>query len=292
MQKIENNQLYSLRYKIAEPFFNDIYKENYAIIKGSPFSMQVYNNYGHRKSNDIDLLINRKDIILFENILKRHGFEINVINRHDRILCISSSHQLPPYRKGIVEIDMNFDILWGEYIGNSIDITEFLSDTVEMTIYGCKVKTLTPLKAMVQLILHHYKDLNSIFLLATRNTINQDMFKDLFYLLKNNLSEITLEKLYAISIKYDLVPYVYYMLYYTGLLFKDEVLEKYIAGFKTLEGEALLNCYGLNEVERHKWKVDFHTRLESKYLYDLIKDDLTEKDLEKIAINKKVFLGE
>jgi len=52
-----------------------------------------------------------------------------------------------------------------------------------------------------------------------------------------------------------------------------------------------LNCYGLCEKERKEWKCDFQTRLESNDLYSLIKDDLTEKDHEKIAINKRIFLG-
>lgn len=145
---------------------------------------------------------------------------------------------------------------------------------------------------MIQLILHHYKDMNSIFLLATRKSIKYDMFKDLYYLLKNNRDEITLDKLYAMSSEYEIIPYVYYLLYYSGLLFKDEILDKYIEAFRTSEGEALLNCYGLNESERREWKYDFQTRLECNYLYDLIKNDLTENDLRKIKINRKVFLGE
>ena len=52
-----------------------------------------------------------------------------------------------------------------------------------------------------------------------------------------------------------------------------------------------MNCYGLNKSERREWRVDFQTRLESSSLYELIKDDLTTDDLEKIAINKRVFLG-
>jgi phage FluMu gp28-like protein len=79
---------------------------------------------------------------------------------------------------------------------------------------------------------------------------------------------------------------------HTSLLFEDELLKKYILAFKTSEGEALVHCYGLNELERHEWRFDFKTRLESQNLYELIKNDLTEKDIEKISINKKVFLSE
>ena len=133
--------------------------------------------------------------------------------------------------------------------------------------------------------------MNSIFLLATRKSIKYDMFKDVYYLLKNNLDMITLDKLYAMSSRYEIIPYVFYILYHTGQVFDDEILRQYIEAFKTPEGEALLDCYGLCAKEQKKWKCDFKTRLEAENLYDLIKDDLTEKDKEKIAINKRVFLG-
>ena len=142
---------------------------------------------------------------------------------------------------------------------------------------------------MVQLILHHYKDMNSIFLLATRNSIKFDMFKDIYYLLKNNINCISLDDLYDIGLEYDIMPYIYYVLYSTGLLFKDKLLDEYISAFKTSDGESLINCYGLNKFERHEWKYDLKTRLETKNIYELIKNDLTDNDKKKIQINKEVF---
>ena len=117
------------------------------------------------------------------------------------------------------------------------------------------------------------------------------MFEDVYYLLKNNLDTIPLEKLFAMSTEYGIIPYVYYVFYYTGQVFEDKTLKQYIEKFKTPEGEALLNCYGLCTKERKEWKYDFKTRLETDNLYELIKDDLTQKDQEKIAINKRIFMG-
>lgn len=287
----------AIKYNKINDFFINIKDKIYANIKGEALSIQAYGKAGQRLSSDIDILLPRTELYDFEKKLKLYDFSSTLQSRTDKIIMLSSSHQIAPWEKrimpwGKIFIDLNFDIFWGEYTGKRIDIDVFLSDTIEINIYGCKIKTLPPLKAMIQLILHHYKDMNSIFLLATRKSIKYDMFKDLYYLLKNNLDEITLDKLYAISSEYEIIPYVFYLLYYTGLLFKDEILDKYIAAFKTSEGEALLNCYGLNESERREWKCDFQTRLECNNLYDLIKNDLTEKDLRKIEINKKVFLGE
>lgn len=131
--------------------------------------------------------------------------------------------------------------------------------------------------------------MNSIFLLATRNSIKFDMFKDIYYLLKNNINCISLDDLYDIGLEYDIMPYIYYVLYYTGLLFKDKLLDEYISAFKTSDGESLINCYGLNKFERHEWKYDLKTRLETKNIYELIKNDLTDNDKKKIQINKEVF---
>lgn len=290
--KFYDNQLYGFRFKISKSFFKAIANETYAVVKGQPLSMYAYGNIAHRVSGDIDILIPKNRVSSFGLLLRENGFLTKSCSRQDRIMCISSSHQLPPYNRGIVEIDINFDIFWGEYKGKRVDINEFLSDTIEMNIYDCRIKTLQPLKAMIQLILHHYKDMNSIFLLATRKSIRRDMFDDVYYLLKNNTEAILLDKLYQVSEEYEIIPYVYYVLYYTGCLFDDVMLKEYISAFKTPEGVMLLNCYGLNESERRGWKYDFMSRLESDNLYDLIKDDLTDKDRDKIAINKKVFLGE
>lgn len=95
----------------------------------------------------------------------------------------------------------------------------------------------------------------------------------------------------GISVKYNIVPYVFYVLYYTGEIFEDVTLKKYIEAFRTSEGEVLLNRYGLCIKEQKEWKYDFNTRLKTEDLYNLIKSDLTNEDEEKIAINKQIFMG-
>jgi hypothetical protein len=291
VQKIYSSLIYS---ETSSAFF-ELQKNKYAVIKGEPLSMLIYGVLNMRKSTDVDVLTLKSEMGIIQTKFKNIGFQEKNLCRRDKITSLCYSHQPPPLIKktNIVHltIDVNFDILWGEYEGKRIDIEEFLSDTIEMEIYGVKVKTLPPIKAMIQLILHHYKDMNSIFLLATRKSIKYDMFKDIYYLLRNNLDTIPLDKLYAMSAEYEIIPYVFYVLYYTGQVFDDEILKQYMEAFRTPEGEAFLNCYGLCAKERKEWKCDFKTRLDADNLYDLIKDDLTEKDREKIAINKRIFMG-
>ena len=267
----------------------------YAVIKGEALSIQAYGREGYRNGMDIDILIPRNYLCDIEEFLLFIGFSNTQQSRRDRITMLSTSHQTAPWIKiydpwGPIILDLNFDIFWGEYEGKRIDICEFLSDTIDINIYGSNLKTLPPIKAFVQLVLHNYKDLNSIFLLSTRNAIKHNAFQDIYFLLKNN--NISAEKLYMVSNQYGIIPYVFYMLYYTGEIFKDSILNYYIDVFRTQDGEKLLDCYGLCANERRRWKYDFRTRYQSNDILSLIENDLTEKDKEKIAINKRIFMGQ
>ncbi|MBE7057143.1 MAG: hypothetical protein E7388_06885 [Ruminococcaceae bacterium] len=279
-------------------FYNikNLFSVPYAVIKGEALSKQAYGSVGQRTSSDIDILVSRKYLNDIELSLLSAGFENTQKSRQDRILMLSNSHQVAPWIKvfkpwGYLVVDLNFDIFWGEYEGTRINIEEFLSDTIDVDIYENTIKALSPPKAMVQLVLHNYKDMNSVFLLTTRNRLKKTMFEDLYYLLKNNLDTISIEKLYTISEEYKIIPYVFYMFYYTSKIFNDDILKRYVEAFRTKEGDALLDFYGLCDKERKEWKCDFETRLKSKNIFDLIKNDLTEKDKEKIAINKRIFMG-
>ena len=298
------NDLYlwqrKILYKELQPLWGALSHINYAVIKGEVLSQQIYNEPNKRRSSDIDILLDKKYVKLFGIELKKLGFTQLLSDnenevRRNKVLRLAYSHQIPSYYKEMIgfhfNVDVNFDIFGGEYEGKRIDIDEFMSGTIKMDIYGCKVKTLPPLKAMIQLLLHHYKDMNSIFLLATRKSIRYEMFKDVYYLLKNNLDTISLNQLYEISAKYEIIPYVFYILYYTGQIFKDSILQQYIEAFRTPKGEALLDYYGLCDSERKMWRYDFETRLKADNLYSLIKEDLTERDNRKIDINKRIFLG-
>ena len=292
------NSAYSkLRFKYLAPILSEMKRVNYAIIKGEVLSMYAYGRPGQRHSSDIDILIPYKSLSDVENILMRNGFSKNFNAKNKRMEKMIVSHQAIPWKKehsmfGPIIIDINYDVFWGEYEGPRVDMVAFLSDSVEIEVYDIRVKALSPIKALIQLVLHHYKDMNSIFLLATRDSIRIEMFKDLYYLLKNNLDKIPLEKLYMLSDEYQIIPYVFYILYYTGQLFEDNALKEYIEKFRTPKGESILDLYGLCEKEQREWKVDFNTRLVANNLLQLIEKDLTDRDFKKIEINKRIFMEE
>ena len=69
---------------------------------------------------------------------------------------------------------------------------------------------------------------------------------------------------------YEIVPYVYYVLYYTELVYQSNVIKKYVDAFRTDEGVELLDCYGLNSMERRVWKANFYERMASNDVFSII----------------------
>ena len=269
----------------------------HAFTKGAVLSQRCYNAPYSRGIGDIDILVPPLALNKMESLLKANGFKecINneTTNRFSRVFLLSNSHQVIPYFKKLVHssviVDINFDVMWGEYEGIKIDMDDFLSDTVCINICGSTIHTLTTIKSFVHLILHHYKDMNSIYILATRNSINRNMFRDIYSFFMNNLESLQFKQLYDLCYDYKITPYMFYMFYYLGQLYDDDLIKYYTDGFRTEEGITLLDCYGLCAQERKKWKYSFKTRLETDNLLSLIQDDLTDKDLEKIRINNFVF---
>ena len=291
-----NLKMCCAKYLSLAPIFEDLNLRDfpYANIKGEVLSLYAFGQYGQRSYGDIDILVSRKNLHILEDMLMQYGYTSPTKTRAEKVLMISASHQTAAWckvtsRKFKSVVDINFDLFWGEYTGRRIDIDRFLSDAIEIEIFGVRVKTLSPLKAMVQLILHHYKEMNSIYHMAEHDCIKRSMFRDVYSLWKNNNGIISLDNLYALSSEYEIIPYVFYILYYTNEIFNDHELSRYIEAFRTPEGVSLLDCYGLADHERKLWKVDFQTRLKTKNLYDLIKSDLTELDLAKLERNRMVF---
>lgn len=270
----------------------------YAVVKGDVLSQQIYSRPDMRESSDIDILIEKKNVRVLEQLLANAGFSQQVSQdksqaRKDRVLSLAYSHQTPTFHKikfGFhLNVDINHDIFWGQYEGQRCSISEFLSDSQEIEIYGTTVKGLTTEKAFVQLILHHYKDMNSLYRLSQYNCIRTSMFRDIYDLLLYNRKRLTVEVVTGLAKKYGILPIVYYMLYYTERVFNEEFLSEYVSALKCKEGDELLQCFGLSVGERKLWNISFEKRLDNDNLWSIIKGDLNEDDWKKIELNAIVF---
>jgi len=284
-----------IRYREVIPVLNSLSKKNipYAIIKGEPLSIDAYGEEGMRRSGDIDLLISLKNTAVVRDELLSYGFESKNNNREHQVAAITTTNQSIPFRKTVdemrIEVDLNHDIFLGELTGKRVNVDDFISDVKDVKIYGYSAKTIPCIKSFLLLTLHHYYEFNSIYIISLgKNKMSFNMLRDVFFLWKNN-KDIISNNLYDISCKHNVVPYVYYILYYTNKIFNDNEFALLVEKFETEEGVGLLHCYGLSEAERKTWKVDFFTRLNNEYAFDLIKYDLTVADKEKLERARAIF---
>ena len=294
LYKIEREVLYNEMARV----FDLLQTTRYAIVKGEVLSQQIYGVPDKRRSSDSDIIIEKNNVKLIEGYLRDLGFnqkgsDEKIESRRNRILCMSYSHQIPSYYKEkygfYLNVDVNYDIFWGEYEGQRLPMDEFLDDTVSMKVYDVTVKTLPIKKAFIQLILHHYKEMNSLFHLSQHNTIETDMFSDVIGLLLNNNSVLTCECVSELCERYSIGAYVYYMLYYTNLVFHDRRLVEYIERIEMYRKESIMDSFGLSEDERKKWLIPFDKRLDNRELPIHVQSQLLDSDRDKIILNKDIF---
>ena len=285
-------------YKELRPLFEALSSVNYAVVKGEVLSQQIYGVPDRRRSSDIDILIDKSNVKFLEIELRKLGFEQRLPNdpceaRRNRVLCMAYSHQIPSYHKDVMgfhlNVDVNYDIFWGEYDGQRCSIVDFLSDTVDMDIYGVTVKTLPIEKSFAQLILHHYKEMNSLYHLSQHNTICTDMFRDVYDMLQNNIHLLSSETVKRLSEQYSIGKYMYYMIYYTREVFKESMLDGYLNELQIYRDYELLESYGLSADEKKNWGIKFANRLNNAQLWQVLQNELQQDDIDKLKHNFLIF---
>lgn len=265
----------------------------YAIIKGEPLSYYAFGKFAQRRSTDIDILVSRKNRDVVRDEFIKHGFRMKEKSRAEIIQANLYSHQMIPLTKPSIyeeiNVDINYDIFWGEYTGERVDIDEFLSDTSNLDIYGNTFRVLPHMKALVQLILHHYKEMNSIFHLMTHDSVSEKMFDDIYYFITSRKDIFTPEAIVRVMQEYKITAYAYYMFFYTAKVHPDERIILITDQLYNEEAACLLNRYGLSKEEYGEWDVPFEKRLKCPDLSQYIKNNLNDKSLEKLNNNIAIF---
>jgi len=296
---VYNKSIISIRYNTCASVFKAMKSLlPYAVIKGAVLSQSAYGDIMYRKSGDIDLLVSRDNIDILIKIMRDNGFiqgrisndDIIPFTRQEILFHSSLTHQAAPFVKKTdnmlcpyIEIDINMDVLWGES-KVKIDTGYFLSNTAVSKICGITVQKLNPVMEFITLCLHHYKDMNSIYLLS-QGSLKLYLFCDIYFYLINNSVDIT--ELSGECDKLNVSEYIYYCVYYANLVFCDIQLNGYLAALKNEKSENILDTFGLDDTERKFWKMDFCERLFWDRFNEEFNRLLTEKDKEKI--NRNLF---
>lgn len=284
------------RYKACTPLFSqsDI---PYAVIKGAVLSQTMYQDPLIRASGDIDILIRRRDADHLKQLLTENGFVqgritdagIVPFSRRELLFQTALSHQTAPYVKATnnklcpyINVDINMDILWGESDVKA-DMDLVLSYTESSSLFNISFHKLTPEMEFISLCLHHYKDLNSLYLLSN-GSFKLGLFCEIYDYLRNVKPDATLISKFCE--RTNVGQYLYVCIHQTRQIFDDPLLNPYLKSLESDKNGSLLDSLGLNERERKSWGIDLFDRLLHPNLADYVQDKLSDEEKEKVKLNR------
>ena len=291
----------SLLYEECDEIFEQLNSIPYVIMKGCVLSKSIYGDEGYRSIGDIDILVSPKHIEYVDEVLSRGGFvqgtiiegDVQEYNRSEKIFHRAFTHQLASYIKKtnrrllpVINIDINIDLLWGESDLN-INIDEYLQHTQTVSVFNKSVNKLEPIYEFIALCLHHYKDLNSVYLIY-KHGLKLSLFSDIYYYVKN--AKLDSKEMYKVAQELGVSKFIYYCLFYTNVIFDDEIISKFLDECIESRDEFMLNSYGLSDNEKTTWNLSFESRLFGKNFFDAFVDGLTSSVKEKIQLNEKYLL--
>ena len=297
MKRAVNHAVIKERYCTCKQFFEQI-RFPYAVIKGAVLSSVAYGDPILRVSGDIDILIHRRDMDEAKHFLKECGFvqgrvtETGIVpfTRKEIIYQTTMSHQTAPFIKvttnklcPYVNLDVNLDILWGESEQRA-DMDEVLAHRQRYSLFDVDCYKLIPEMEFVALCLHHYKDMNSIYLLS-KGSLRLELFCDIYFYLRR--LQPSASRILDLSRKLNVGRYIYVCLAHTMEIFNDSLMDPYIKMLENERDETLLETFGLNERERKRWEIPLFQRLFHSNLPQYLQGLLTASDMEKIRINQE-----
>lgn len=195
----------------------------YALLKGAYLITNIY-NLGDRVSNDVDILINEKNIGACKKLLQSNGFrqgevvngEFKEASRMDIIMSKMNFGETIPFVKmseeGYINVDINFSLDYKPMEDDGI-ITKMLENRVEIPIENATLVTLEPADFLIHLCLHLYKEATTWDWVERRKDLNLYKFNDIYNVLKKNVNDKLPDILVTKINNYGVKKECYYALY-------------------------------------------------------------------------------
>lgn len=188
-----NNTNESSFYQNGVKYLSDVLiqcKIPYAFIKGS-FLIPTLYQPGQRTSNDIDILVNERNIGELQDILKANGFRQGRFNdnlkffpadRSQILLSRMNYGETVPWVKLIdgklVKVDINFSVDYKPNGSNAI-VNKLLEHCTTVTVDDYELRTLAPVEFFIHLCCHLYKEATTYDWVRRRKDLMLYKFSDI-----------------------------------------------------------------------------------------------------------------
>lgn len=204
----------------------------YALLKGAFLTTQLYEE-GYRTSNDVDILLEVKDIDKCQKILKENGFQQGYLGddgkfipatRLEIMMSRMNFGETVPFYKMVegmpLQIDLNFSLDYKQNAENEV-ISNMLKRTVEVEIKNETFRTLCPTDFLIHLCCHLYKEATTVNWVEDDRDLNLYKFSDINLFLHNYGTEAFYKELAEKIVQLDLQKECYYAIFYTGEIYKQ-----------------------------------------------------------------------
>lgn len=251
-----------------------------APLKGVFLVPNLYENYGSRDMNDVDILINRKDSKKVLKIMEELGYlqgrfnqEINDIENYTKekkMLWKMKMNNLCPFVKKsgseyhkYYKFDFSFNL--------DLDITV---DPVQEMLDGADeidgMHYLKPKDFFLHLCCHLYKEATNAEWIYINSDINLIKFCDVREYIQQKMDKTSLKESVNFAKEYGLEKAIYFTVFYLKELYNDGY-EDEVLDYIDIEEVEFLNQYGKRNFEQEiSWNKNFWERLSS----DTNKDEI------------------
>ena len=260
----------------------------HVFLKGTILNSILF-EYGTRASNDIDILINKKDINKVRSILNNIGFIQGKYDYKNNKIIEYSNDEINNFENNIgetapfvkisnnpaiktIDVDVNFSLDWKpEY--NEETINNFLDKRILVNNKetGSKIYSLSNEYNFIELCMHFYKDAALIDLVKKRKVIDLYKIIDIYYFIMKYFEEINLEEVCSIIKNNNIDNEIFFTLKYINTLFVDSYTDKIKQLIENLDyDENIVNTI----FDQYDNSIKMYTKDSIKdriFTYDLIK---------------------
>ncbi len=236
-------------------------------VKGSYLIDNVYRNRMIRTTNDIDILIKRKDIKIVDEIMRNNGYEqgeydpennkVIVPDNTKKMLYKTKMYNLLPYIKINNDIPTKtviFDISFS--LDFSLD-TSPISEMLDCVVEKEKYVELQLEHFFIHMCCHHYREASNVAWFLIGKDLNLIKFCDVREFVIQKMDRNSIDRAISFAKQYSLEKAVYFTIYFVREIYKD--------GYET----DILNSLNISD---------------DKFLYEF-----GEKDYGELQIRKKDF---
>lgn len=228
-------------------------------VKGAYMIDNIYKSRAIRTTNDIDALVQKKDISKLNLIMKELGYSCDKYDElsksfvkrsgSERMLYKTKMYNLLPYVKIVkqpIEMKVIFDF------SHSLDFslnTEPVQEMIDASYLENNVRKTLPEYYFIHMCCHHYREASHVEWMKIGKDLNFIKFCDVREYILHKMDDISLTKAIEFAKKYHLEEPVYFVLYYLDILYGDGYEKEWMERL-VIENDSFVHTFGDDSNEK------------------------------------------